>query len=103
MDNYSDGLWGDFPSYTFKHPSFPDLTLSIYGDRWTIREFTLTGLGLRTALPQPKFKEQRGQQLSVADFRDIAQEYQAVVEWRRRAEGWGCVADLRQGGAELHD
>jgi hypothetical protein len=93
MDRHSDGYHGDFPAYTFKHRMFPDLIFSIYGGSWAISEFTCLGLA---PLAEPILKERRGKGLSVSDLRDIADEYRAVVEQRRREVGWGCVADLRR-------
>jgi hypothetical protein len=90
LEGYSGGIWGDgsCPSYTFYHGLFPDLVLHIHSLGWHIWEpFEF--------FPEPKFKGKRGNDFSVSDFSKIADEYQAVVAWRRKAHGWGCTADVR--------
>lgn len=92
LHRYSDGFRGDgvHPSYTYTHPLHPGLALFIEGHGWRIRE-SLSGLRM---LPEPQFKERRGHQFSATDFNEVVEEYRAIVEWRRQAVGWGCLADL---------
>jgi hypothetical protein len=91
LDRVADGPEEPHPSRTFNHKLFPDLHLYIHINGWSIQE-ALSGL---VPLPEPAFKEQRGDQFSVSDFVEAVASYRAIVERRRRVEGWGCLADLR--------
>lgn len=81
VEGFSGGILGDgsLPSYTFYHTQFPHLVLHIHGDGWHIWEPSAVPFSL-----EPKFNEKRGSDFSVSDFREIANEYEAIVGWRQK-------------------
>jgi hypothetical protein len=97
LDSVADAPEEPHPSRTFTHKLFSDLRLYIHINGWSIRE-ALSGL---VPLPEPAFKEQRGDQFSVSDFAEAVASYRDIVERRRRGEGWGCLADLRPQTSQL--
>ena len=82
LESYSEGNDGLHPSYTFYYGNHPHrLVLHITDNGW--RTFEPRG----ETQPEPKYREQHGDELSIDDFRDAAGAFDAALRLRHEHLG----------------